>query len=144
QVANIPVPKGDPFFDPNSMGDQVIDFSRSEFDPTTGTNKKNPRQQINDITAWLDGSMIYGSDAVRAQALRDPAGGGRLLTSAGNLLPFNTAGLPNANSGPFPDNTLFLAGDVRANENIELSSVHTLFMREHNRLAAQIQAAHPT
>ena len=51
QPANIPVPKGDPFFDPTGTGTQVIDFNRSEFDPATGTSSRNPRQQPNDITA---------------------------------------------------------------------------------------------
>ncbi len=143
QPANIAVPTGDPFFDPNSTGSQVIDFNRSEFDPNTGTKPSNPRQQPNDITAWLDGSVIYGSDPVRADALRAHVGG-RLLTSAGDLLPFNTAGLPNANSGPTPDSQLFLAGDVRANENIELTAVQTLFVREHNRIADLIQKANPS
>ncbi|MBI3412133.1 MAG: peroxidase [Planctomycetes bacterium] len=141
---NIKVPTGDPQFDPNSTGTQVITLNRSEFDPNTGTSARNPRQQINDITAFLDGSMIYGSDAVRAAALRTFSGG-KLKTSDGNLLPFNTVGLPNANdSHLFPDNQLFLAGDVRANENIELTSLHTLFVREHNRLAGKIAAANPT
>jgi hypothetical protein len=140
--ANIPVPLGDPYFDPNSTGTQVIDFNRSEYDPLTGTGTGNPRQQINDITAFIDGSVIYGSDAVRADALRTHQGG-KLKTSAGNLLPFNTLGLSNANSGPVPDNMLFLAGDVRANENIELTAVQTLFVREHNRIADQIHAQNP-
>jgi hypothetical protein len=151
QPANIPVPKGDPFFDPNGTGLQVIGFNRSEFDPKTGTSPSNPRQQINDITAFIDGSMIYGSDPVRANDLRAHHGG-RLLTlgdQTGNaalngFLPFNTFGLPNANdSHLFPDNQLFLAGDVRANENIELTAVHTLFLREHNRIADFISKAAP-
>jgi hypothetical protein len=143
EAANIPVPTGDPYFDPNSTGTQVINFNRSEYDPNTGTSTRNPRRQINDITAWLDGSMIYGSDPVRADAIRSHVGG-RLLTSDGNLLPLNTAGLPNANEGPTPDDQLFLAGDVRENENIELTAVHTLFMREHNRIADMIHNAHPS
>jgi hypothetical protein len=151
QAANIPVPKGDPFFDPNGTGTQVIDFNRSEFDPTTGTSTANPRQQINNITAFLDGSMIYGSDPTRANDLRAHYGG-RLLTlgdqtgdhSKDGFLPLNTFGLPNANDAHLvPDNQLFLAGDVRANENIELTAVHTLFLREHNRIAGLIHNALP-
>ena len=69
---------------------------------------------------------------------------GRLKTSAGDLLPLNTNGLPNANDAHvLPDTQLFLAGDLRANENPGLASLHTLFMREHNRLAARIAAAEP-
>ena len=95
----------------------------------------NPRQQVNEISSFLDASMVYGSDKTRANALRSFSGG-RLRTSSNNLLPLNTAGLPNANdAGIFPDNQLFLAGDVRANENIELIAIQTLFMREHNQIA---------
>lgn len=32
-----------------------------------------------------------------------------------------------------------LLGDVRVDENIALTSIHTLFMREHNRLARQLK-----
>lgn len=140
---NVAVPKGDPEFDPNSTGTQIIPLSRSNYDPATGTSKTNPRQQINDITAFLDGSMVYGSDATRAAALRTFSGG-KLKTSDGNLLPANTAGLANANdTHQTPDNQLFLAGDVRANENVELTSLQTLFVREHNRLATSIAASNP-
>ncbi|MBI1369083.1 MAG: peroxidase [Planctomycetes bacterium] len=142
EAFNISVPTGDPYFDPASTGTQVINMTRSVFDPATGTGPGNPRQQINEITSYLDGSVVYGSDATRAMALREGSGG-RLATSAGNLLPFNTAGFYNANDAHIVgDDQLFLAGDIRANENIELTSIQTLFMREHNRIADQIAAAH--
>ena len=57
--------------------------------------------------------------------------GGQLKTSAGNLLP---TGLRRGQ---------FLAGDVRANENPELTAIQTLFVREHNRIAGQLAAANP-
>ncbi len=140
---NVPLPQGDAFFDPDGTGAQVIRLNRSAFDPSTGTGEDNPRQQINELTSFLDGSVIYGSDEVRAAALRTFQGG-KLKTSEGNLLPFNTDGLPNDNAThQFPDDELFVAGDVRANENIELSSMHTLFVREHNRLADQIARRNP-
>lgn len=138
QHFDIEVPAGDLFFDPNSTGTQVIFLERSIFDPATGNALGNPRQQLNGITAFIDGSNVYGSDPVRAAALRKLDGSGRLATSQHNLLPFNAAGLPNA-GGTSP--TLFLAGDVRANEQLGLTVMHTLFVREHNRLARQIRRA---
>lgn len=136
----IPIPAGDAFFDPQGTGNQVMDFNRSTYDSQTGTGPDNPRQQINEITAWIDASNVYGSDEVRAAALRELDGSGRLKTSDGNLLPFNVAGLPNA-GGPSP--ALFLAGDVRANEQVGLTAMHTLFVREHNRLAERFAEANP-
>lgn len=124
---NIPVPTGDPDFDPNGTGTQSIPLTRSAFDPATGSSTSNPRQQINDITAWIDGSMIYGSDEATANSLRTGSGG-KLKTSDGNLLPIDAA------SGQF------LAGDIRSNENPGLVSLQTLFVREHNRIADQIAA----
>lgn len=134
---NIAVPAGDPYFDPFNTGTQTIGLNRSLYDPATGTGLGNPKQQTNQLSAYMDASMVYGSDPVRASALRLNDGTGKFKTSAGDLLPFNTAGLPNA--GGMGAN-LFLAGDVRANEQIGLSAVHTLFVREHNRLANEIAA----
>ncbi|QDU40354.1 peroxidase [Maioricimonas rarisocia] len=120
--------------DPNDpLGPNPIPVNRSDFDLSTGT-PGNPRQQINEITAFIDASNVYGSDDVRAMTLRTLSGG-LLKTSDGDLLPFNEEGLPNDGS-PMAD--FFVAGDVRANENVVLTSMHTLFVREHNRLARLI------
>ncbi len=143
EAFSVQVPLGDTSFDPFNTGKAVIPLSRSDFDPATGKSIKNPRQQTNSITAWIDASVVYGSDPTRAAALRSFVGG-HLKTSDGNMLPFNTDGFANANDAHiFPDNQLFLAGDVRANENIELTSMQTLFVREHNRIADELAAANP-
>jgi hypothetical protein len=138
EALSIPVPKGDPSFDPNSTGTQTIDTTRSTYDPATGTSASNPRQQVNAITAFIDGSMIYGSDIATAASLRTFSGG-KLKTGTGNLLPDD----PNSPAGN-PTGTMFLAGDVRANENIELTSLQTLFVREHNYWATQYAAQNPS
>ena len=136
---SIPVEAGEPLFDPFGTGEEVIALTRSIYDHDTGDSVDNPRQQTTGITAFLDGSVIYGSDAERADALRTFEGG-QLATSEGDLLPFNTAGLDNAGG---PSDTLFLAGDIRANENAALSAMHTVWIREHNRIAERIASDNP-
>lgn len=138
----IEVPAGDPEFDPGATGMAVIASHRSAFDEATGDSIENPRQQINGITAFIDGSQIHGSDYHRAAALRELSGG-RLRMSEDGYLPNNTDGYPNANPVHGPDAELYLAGDVRANEQSGLTALHTLFVREHNRIADEVVAASP-
>jgi len=151
EFAMIPVPMGDPSFDPFNTGMVMIPMRRSTFDPNTGTS--SPRQHINEITTFLDGSCVYGSDQETADWLRSFQDG-KLKMSSGNLLPFNT--LDNErdgeldNAAPHMDDevgfspTLFVAGDARANENLLLIGLHTLFAREHNRVCDELKLSNPT
>lgn len=152
QPMSIPVPMGDSYFDPDSTGQMSIHTFRSKYDPNTGDGVYNPRRFPNEISAFIDGSAVYGSDEQRAYQLRSFEGG-KLRTSAGNFLPYNTytgeyeapvdpTAPAMAMVSPFIKKW-YVAGDVRANENILLTSMHTLFVREHNRLAEEIQAEHP-
>ena len=149
---DIPVPAGDPFFDPNGTGQVVIPMHRSDFDPSTGHNRNNPRKFYNGITAFIDGSAIYGSDQQRASWLRTFEQG-KLKTSEGNLLPFNTITgniddeidpLSPEMAMPMPHvRKWFVAGDIRANENPLLTGLHTIFVREHNRLCSMLAVENP-
>jgi hypothetical protein len=126
------------------LGPNPIPFTRSNF-VMVQTPRSGGRTPVNEVTSYIDASNVYGSDAVRAAALRTNGGSGaKLLTSASNLLPYNTAGLTNENNGPTPHSQLFLAGDIRANENSLLTSLHTAFAREHNRLVDIIAAQQPS
>ena len=82
----IAVPTGDPMFDPRATGEAQIEFNRSIYDRETGTTER-PREQLNEITTWIDASNVYGSDPERAKALRRNDGTGRLKVSKGDLLP---------------------------------------------------------
>jgi hypothetical protein len=135
------------------MGPGPESFTRSLFDPNTGTSTSNPRQQINAVTSYLDLSQVYGSSSAVADALRTHSGG-LLKTSPGDLLPYNNLAYftqdqldaLNMANPLFPyvlNSILFAAGDVRANENIELTAMQTLFVRNHNRLAEELQALNP-
>ncbi len=149
---DIPVPAFDMYFDPQGTGTVVIPMNRSDYDPASGTGPGNPRRYLNGITAFIDGSAVYGSDPYRATWLRTFQGG-KLKTSAGNLLPFNTFTGEYASpvdpaapemAMPLPHAKYFVAGDVRANENPFLLAMHTLFVREHNRLCDELALQHPT
>jgi len=143
------VPDGDKHFTP---GAPIVMF-RSESMHDTGTSVDNPRENPNNVTAFIDGSMVYGSSESRAEWLRTKRDG-KLKVSRGNLLPWNTT------TGEFNDpelrnvggsdaygmdndthrsTKLFVAGDRRANENPLLTSFHTLFVREHNRICDELK-----
>lgn len=139
EAFNVAVPMGDPSFDPFMTGVQEIGLNRSRW----VSDGSGVRQQVNEITAYIDASQVYGSDASRATTLRTGADGLLKMSAASNgesLMMLNTMLLPNANDAHiFPDNELFLSGDVRSNEQIGLTATHTLFAREHNRLSTELK-----
>lgn len=124
-----------PANDPYGMA--MIPMHRSESVACSGC----AREQLNGITSYIDASNVYGSDSIRAAALRTGQGG-RMRTSAGNLLPTSDmAGLENlfVDDGGNPE-VMYVAGDARANEQLGLTAMHTLFVREHNRIADALAA----
>jgi hypothetical protein len=136
----IPTPPDDPVFHGNSLG-----IFRSTFDANTGTGVDNPRQQIDSTTSYIDASNVYGADELRANSLRAVSGlerSAKLITGTNNHLPRNSVVPIEMVRFLGPANN-FSAGDIRANENVALASLHTLFMREHNRLVDELSAAHP-
>lgn len=126
---------------------EAIPFYRSEV--RTGTGKNSPRQQSNLNTAWIDASMVYGCDDIRARWMRTFRDG-KMKTSTGNYLPWNTVtGESSAAIDPkSPDMAndnghtvkTFIAGDIRASEHPGILALHTLFVREHNRICARLTA----
>ncbi|MEL7159600.1 MAG: peroxidase family protein, partial [Bacteroidota bacterium] len=118
----------------------------------TGSGVGNPRQYDNELTAFIDASSVYGSDDARASWLRSFTDG-KLKVSTGNLMPYNTIdGEINSPVDPRAPHMadavgratrLFVAGDIRANENPLLATFHTLFVREHNRQCDLLKAANP-
>jgi peroxidase len=121
---SITVPAGDGFLPPGS----TIPLTRVAIDPATGV-AGHPATAINTITGWLDGSQVYGSDAATAASLR--TADGHMKTSAGDNLPID------------PQSGMFMAGDVRAQENPDLTALQTLFVREHNYQVDQLHQEHP-
>lgn len=118
-TAHIEVPAGDPFFDPFGTGQAIIPFTRVEH---------HHDGYHNEITAYIDASMVYGSTEEMVSAMR--GAGGKLKMTEDEFL--------------HRDGDGFLTGDVRAAENVALTSMHTLFTREHNRLVDELSERNPT
>ena len=115
--------------DPNlPPGTTEIQLTRALTDPATG-DAAHPAAAVNTITGWMDASMIYGSDQATADSLR--TADGHMKTSTGNNLPID------------PNSGMFIAGDARADENPDLTSLQILFVREHNFQVDRLHELHP-
>ena len=134
ESAPIPFNQNDPLEQFSNETGQV-DFART---PGVGS----PRQQVNTLSSFIDASQVYGVTASRDTWLRQ---GGRLLLPGGYLPLAGARG--NVAAAPPMDlmgrltgqpQDAVVAGDVRANENIALTAIQTLFAREHNRIVDQL------
>lgn len=145
---DIEVPADDLTFTPGTS----IPMSRNAVVSGTGTEEGNPREYQNAITAFIDGSTVYGSTDEVANWLRTFEDG-KLKVSSNEMLPWNTKDLSFNDvvdaEAPQMDNNggqltkFYIAGDERANENPLLLAMHTLFVREHNRQCDIEKQAHP-
>ena len=132
-------PENDPHYRENQT---MMSVFRSLYDVRTGFSRENNREQINTVTPWLDGSVIYGTSEQRANELRTFEGGKLITTEHKNgdllrLAPANSIEVQRVRG------LAFFSGDIRANENIALTAVNTLFVREHNRIAEEILNYNP-
>uniref|UniRef100_A0AC35U6H3 Peroxidase mlt-7 n=1 Tax=Rhabditophanes sp. KR3021 TaxID=114890 RepID=A0AC35U6H3_9BILA len=116
-----------------------IKMSRSS--PICGSGKTKPRQQLNENTGYIDASPIYGSsvgDLTKFRFQKSPFL--KLTNFKGNkILPFDTTKCKDEKSC----SVIFLAGDSRVNLFIGLSSLHVIYVREHNRLARALRKINP-
>ncbi|KAI5944573.1 Eosinophil peroxidase [Manis javanica] len=142
----IKIPPRDPRIKNQS---DCIPFFRSA--PACPQNRNRVRNQINALTSFVDASMVYGSEVTLSLRLRNRTNFLGLLAVNQNfqdngraLLPFdNIHEDPCLLTNPSVRIPCFLAGDSRSSETPKLAALHTLFMREHNRLATELRRLNP-
>ena len=106
EYENILVPKCHPLYDPMCRGERFIPFLRNRYDFRTGYSPNNPRMQLNEITPWFDGGLMYGpfkawTDAIRAYQGGELAAINNSDDLADQYPQLNTVlGLPYANPPP--------------------------------------------
>lgn len=124
---DIEVPANDPEFSGS------LRFRRSK---RGFTGDGTDRRPINILSSAVDLVAVYGPNSRRNIELQEFTSNGdftgKLKTSGDDLLPRNNANFFNS---PDSSPNFFLAGDHRSNETPLLTAMHTIFLREHNRLA---------
>uniref|UniRef100_A0A8B9LTA5 NAD(P)H oxidase (H2O2-forming) n=1 Tax=Astyanax mexicanus TaxID=7994 RepID=A0A8B9LTA5_ASTMX len=150
EFMHIPVSADDPVFGSNSTNEKVLlPFQRAQWDHDTGKSPNNPRTQINHVTAWIDGSSIYGSSSSWCDALRSFQGG-LLLAGSDDGIPKQSDSnyfmwsAPNPCNGQTGPEGLYEFGNSWANENIFTVAEGIIWFRYHNYLASQLQKEHPS
>lgn len=141
--------------DPRLRNHKCMEFTRSSAVCGSGMtsvffNNVLPREQINQLTSYIDASQVYGSSAEEVRIIRNlthPTGElrhGIIMPSGKPLLPFS-GGAPIDCRRDFSESSIdcFLAGDIRANEQTGLLALHTIWFREHNRMAKEMGAINP-
>lgn len=123
EAAPITTPVGDPEFEPFGTGTGRIGFHRSKF-----TDAGGEQSYGNEITSFMDASMVYGSNEEKYAEIHGDAG--KMLLDEDGFLPKDAAGQ-------------YMGGDVRSGENVGLTSLHTLFIRKHNRLVDELSERDP-
>lgn len=127
-----PIPPGDHFYPTVNISSGArlcIPSMRS----LPGQQHLGPREQVNQNTAFLDASVVYGENTCVCNQLR--AFDGRMnITQHPNrgkdLLP-QTATHPECKTR---SGYCFIGGDGRVSEQPALAVIHTLWVREHNRV----------
>lgn len=121
-----------------------------------GRDPELVREQVNTVSSFIDAWAVYGGSEERLEWLREGPvdgdlsnNGARLLLTPTQYLPRSTERgdastapvmerLGNLLHAPDADQQAIVAGDIRANENIALTAVQTLFAREHNRIVDRL------
>ncbi|XP_040075497.2 chorion peroxidase-like [Ixodes scapularis] len=128
----------DPFFVP--LGIRCLNVVRSS--SCTDCSGFHERRLVNQQSAFLDASIVYGTSEEVLRTLRDPSNPELMLMPKGILPPSLN---PDADgcSDPRSNQFCFRAGDGRVNQQPGIASLQILYARQHNRLAKELRRLHP-
>ncbi|XP_076752615.1 uncharacterized protein LOC143424444 [Xylocopa sonorina] len=133
----ISVNEDDDFFGP--LGVRCLEFTRSGSAPAEDC-VFGPREQLSQVTSYLDASTVYSSNPFQSDTLRLFRNGllryGR-IQSQRPVLPKLDSDLCKRGS---LSTSCFRAGDGRLGEQPALTSLHVAFLRLHNRIATKLAA----
>lgn len=104
---------------------------------------KGAREQLNILSSFVDGTHIYGFNEQRSKQLRSFVGGQLTSTAGPTGRPYLIHGIDGSCRDVTQQTPCFMAGEGRTNENLGLTSLHTLFLRAHNKIAQDLARIRP-
>ncbi|XP_018575206.1 uncharacterized protein LOC108913999 [Anoplophora glabripennis] len=138
----IEVPIDDWFL--GTFGVRCMEFIRSA--PSTRVNcDLGWREQINQVTAFIDASTIYGSDIETSDSMRTFRNGRIIYGRSrrqGPLQPPDPPGGELCRSGALTTDC-FHSGDGRVSEQPGLTAMHTIWVRFHNKVTTVLSKFNP-
>ncbi|XP_054858275.1 dual oxidase 2 [Eublepharis macularius] len=149
EFLNLQIPQGDSVFDSAKSGDVVLPFLRMQWLAGTGQSPNSPRDQINGVTGWLDGSAIYGPSQSWSDSLRTFSGG-MLVSGTEQGLPRQTQASSlmwkalDPATGQGGPRGIFDFGTARGNENPFLQAMSIAWFRYHNHRAQELAKQNPS
>ncbi|RNA08418.1 peroxidase-like isoform X2 [Brachionus plicatilis] len=135
---SIPIPQGDHV----NKDQRCISSTRSSASVRDFKCSLGPREQNNLLTHWIDLSNVYGDSEEKARDFR--CKNGLLKTSRG----YGSRDLPprrpgsSCPGGP-RSKACFATGDARTEHNSISVSIHSIWIREHNRIARVLKKINP-
>ncbi|XP_015262377.1 PREDICTED: dual oxidase 2-like [Gekko japonicus] len=149
EFLNMRIPKGDRVFDPSKSGGVVLPFQRMQWLEGTGQSPNSPRDQVNAVTGWLDGSAIYGPSHSWSDSLRTFSGGmlasetdpGLPRQSQASSLMWKALDPATGQGGP---KGIYDFGSARGNENPFLQAMSIVWFRYHNYWAQKLARENPS
>ena len=168
EIHHIEIEQCDEMYDEHCQANKNLSmpFYRANYDRLTGQSPNTPREQVNRMTSWIDGSFIYSSNEAWISTMRTYSGNGDLKVMGEDeapennkekksnephkrMPPYNSKRVPLFNH-PSPHlmknlnpERMFVLGDPRTNQNPAYLSLGILFYRWHNVLASRIKSRYP-
>ncbi|XP_037896461.1 peroxidase [Glossina fuscipes] len=137
------VPPNDPAY--SQVGIQCLNFVRTLTDLDANCpDRQQQAEQLTTVTSYMDLSLVYGSSIQQNSQIREFRGG-RMIVEERNgaeWLPSSQNVTADCDATDLTE-VCYRAGDIRVNQNPGLAMLHTILLREHNRIADGLAKLNP-